>query len=134
MYELSGSVRDAYGELLRHQELLVGLGARFGERGSKCACVGALTAMGRGGVSAAVRPGLGLRLSGVRLHVDQIRKNQAGKCPAYARSAKRSCSAMALSARGSLCEIARALRYSLRPPITPAPRRRCRLRYRPPSS
>ena len=45
--------------------------------------------MGRGGVSAAVRPGFGLRLSGVRLHVDQIRKNQAGKCPAYARSAKR---------------------------------------------
>ena len=72
---------------------------------AKARCVVSPTAMGRGGVSAAVRPGLGLRLSGVRLHVDQIRKNQAGKCPAYARSAKRSCSAIALSARGSSCEI-----------------------------
>jgi len=31
VYELPGSVQDAYGELLRHQVLLVGLGARFGE-------------------------------------------------------------------------------------------------------
>ena len=35
MYELPGSVQDAYGELLRHQVLLVGLGARFGEGGGK---------------------------------------------------------------------------------------------------
>ena len=48
--------------------------------------VGSPTAMGRGGVSAAVRPGLGLRLSGVRLHVDQIRKNQAGKCDEVSKS------------------------------------------------
>jgi len=53
---------------------------------AKARWVGSPAAMGRGGVSAAVRPGLGLRLSGVRLHVDQIRKNQAGKCPAYART------------------------------------------------
>ena len=128
MHELPGSVRDAYGELLRHQVLLVGLGARFGEGGGEARWVPSPTVMGRGGVSAGVRPGFGLRTSGVRLHDDQTQKNHAGRCPAYARSVKRSCSAVAVSARGPSWEMARALRYSLRPPVTPAPRRRRRLR------
>ena len=55
---------------------------------AKARWVGSPTAMGHGGVSAAVRPGFGLRLSGVRLHDDQTKKNQAGRCPAYARSSQ----------------------------------------------
>ena len=35
VYELPGGVRDAYGELLQQQVLLVGLGARFGEGGGE---------------------------------------------------------------------------------------------------